>query len=213
MMVAFVLAALQGCVAMSQYEKVEKENQHLHERIDRLDARIERQVKEIKELREDLKPLIDRGVVTLEVVDGRVVVGMRSDVLFPSGSADLSEEGKQTVAQLARVLTRRVGDSDFQVEGHTDNEPIATSQFPNNWYLGAARGITVAEYMVSQGFPKDRISAATFADTSPVATNGNEAGRAQNRRIEVVLVPDLSDMPGAKRLMEAGAPGRSKRKK
>lgn len=210
-MVALTLfAALQGCVAMSQYEKVQKENARLHERVEKLDARIDRQVQQIKDLKADLAPLIERGVVTLEVVDGRVTLGLKADVLFASGSADLSPDGKQAIAQLTRALKQRGSDQDFQVEGHTDGEPIHTAQYPDNWYLGAARAITVAQYMVDQGFPRDQVSAATFADTRPVV-NREEAAR--NRRIEIVLVPDMGDMPGVKRMVEAGAGERQSTKK
>ena len=126
---------------------------------------------------------------------------MAADVLFASGSAVLSNSGRDNVAEIARILAKRVGDRDFQVEGHTDNEPINTPEFPNNWYLGAARAIAVTQVMINNGFPDDHISASSFADNSPVAPNASAAGKAQNRRIEIVLLPDLSDMPGYKKIM------------
>ncbi len=90
-----LLAALllPGCVAMSQYEKVQKENRHLHERVDRMEAKIDAQVAELKDLIKDLKPLIERKVLQVDVIDGRVTIGLQSDVLFASGSATLSADG------------------------------------------------------------------------------------------------------------------------
>jgi chemotaxis protein MotB len=190
-----------GCVSMSQYTKLQEENQQLKNRVERLDAVAEAQLKAYRELMADFKPLIDRGVLKLEVVDGRITLGLASDVLFASGSADLSPGGRESISEITRILASRAKDRDFQVEGHTDSQPINTAQFPTNWHLGAARAITVVQQMVTQGFPEDRISAASFADNSPVAPNNSAAGQAQNRRIEIVLLPDMSDMPGYKRLM------------
>lgn len=182
-----------GCVAKSQYLKLEAENDRLRDRVERLDARLDRQQAQAKELMADLKPLIDRGVLKVEVAKGRVTIAVASDVLFASGSAELTESARRDVAEVARVLARRASEYHFQVEGHTDSEPIRTAAFPDNWYLGAARAIAVAQQMITSGFPRDHLSAASFADTRPVAPNSSEAGRRQNRRIEIVLLPDLQE--------------------
>lgn len=191
-----------GCVSNAKYAK-------LQARVDRMDARAEAQLKAFKELLADFKPLIDRGLLKVEVVDGRITLAVASDVLFDSGSAELSPAGKKDLADITRLLAKRVGDRDFQVEGHTDNEPIHSAQYPSNWHLGAARAISVTQHMVANGFPEDHISAATFSDNAPVASNSSVGGRAQNRRIEIVLLPELSDLPGYKRLM-AEQNGRSR---
>ena len=206
-----MFALLPGCVAMSQYEKLEKENHHLHERVDRMEGKIEAQVAELKDLIKDLKPLIDKKVLEVDVVDGRVTIGLQSDVLFASGSASLSPDGAEAVRTLTKALSRRATDHDFQVEGHTDNEAIHTAEFPDNWYLGAARGITVVEAMIVAGFPAEHVSAASFADTHPVEPNSSASGRAANRRIDVVVLPDVTDLPGYKKLMDEGH-GKTRRK-
>lgn len=207
-LVAVALPLLVGCVPAAKYQKVVEENSRLETRIDHLQAKAQARLKALKELLEDLKPLIDRGLLSVEFVDGRVVLGMTADVLFPSGSAELSPDGKKTIGELTQALRRRTSDQNFQIEGHTDNEPIHTAEFPDNWHLGAARSITVLEFMVEQGFPKNRLSAATFGDTQPVASNMG-VGKAQNRRIEIVLLPDLNDLPGSKQLLDAlGKPSR-----
>lgn len=188
-----ILTLSAGCVAKSQYLELQAENDRLQQRVDRLDARLERQQAQAKELMEDLKPLIDRGVLKVEVVKGRVSIAVASDVLFASGSAELTESARRDVAEVSRALSRRAAEHHFQVEGHTDSEPIRTAQFPNNWYLGAARAIAVAEQMIASGFPRDHLSAASFADTQPVGSNSSESGRRLNRRIEIVLLPDLQE--------------------
>lgn len=212
MLVTLVFALMAGCVPQAEYDKVLKQNEQLKERVDKMDARIEKQIAELQDLVKDLKPLIEKGLVSVEVIDGRVTIGMPSDVLFASGSAQLSASGREAVTDLARVLTRRASDHDFQVEGHTDSEPINTEAYPNNWWLGSGRAIAVVEAMTSAGFPRNHISAASYADTSPAASNADAAGRALNRRIDVVVVPDVTALPGYKRIMEA-TKGKERKKK
>ncbi len=138
---------------------------------------------------EDLRPLIDRGVLEVEEVEGRTVIGMKSEVLFGSGSAELSADGRRNVTELAEVLAKR-SESNWQIEGHTDDRPIGGT-FSSNWELGAARALSVLEVMVEGGMNPGRLSAATFGEHAPVASNASEAGRSQNRRIEVVLLPEV----------------------
>lgn len=202
-MLVLAFSLISACVPMADYEAVVAENGKLSARVEKLDAKIAKQVQQIKDLQEELKPLIDRGILRIEVNDGRVTLAMNSDVLFASGSAALSSDGRETVSLLARALSRRTPNTDFQVEGHTDSDPINTPEFPNNWYLGAARGIVVTEAMIAAGFPRANISAASYADVRPVGNNNSTSGQAVNRRIEVVLVPDLSELPGYNKLINA----------
>jgi chemotaxis protein MotB len=217
-MVAWILAFSLGCVPQAQYTKLENQYERAQREIERLkkdlatqSAFAEAMAAELRDLVTDLKPLIDAGVVEVEVVDGKIVIGMNADVLFASGSAELSPRGAQTVTDLARILARRAADHNFQVEGHTDSEPISTAQFPDNWYLGSARAIVVAKAMIAAGFPVSRLSAATYAQYQPIASNGTSEGRRQNRRIEVVLVPDLGQLPGLSTLAEK-APTRTRQR-
>jgi chemotaxis protein MotB len=145
------------------------------------------------------KEMIDNGKLKVKVVDGRMVLQLQTDILFSSGSAKLSDIGKTTLAQVGKLLSE-IPDRRFQVEGHTDNVPINTSTYPSNWELASARAINVVTAMVGAGMPANRLSAAAFADTRPTHSNDTEEGRAQNRRIEIVLVPDLSDLPGAEEI-------------
>ncbi len=203
---SFVFALILACVSQEEFQTLQEENARLVARVTRLDAIVDKERATVRELKEDLKPLVDKGLLTVEVENGRVTLGLKSDVLFQKGSAELSADGKDALQQLARALSRRSPDRDFQVEGHTDNDPINTPQFPNNWYLGAARGIVVTEAMIAAGFPRTKLSAASFGDTHPKADNNSAGGQAQNRRIEVVLVPDVSDI--YKRLEKGDGPGK-----
>ena len=91
------------------------------------------------------------------------------------------------------------------MEGHTDNVPIRTEQFPSNWELASARALTVLKTMVDAGLPAARVSAASFGDSKPTAGNDTTDGKALNRRIEIVVVPDLSSLPGFDELQKVGS--------
>ncbi len=171
-------------------------------------AQAEARLAELRKVVEQLKPLIDAGQLKVKVVDGRLVVQLPSDVLFASGSASLSKEGEEAIRAVAPVLAQ-VPDRTFLVEGHTDNVPISTAKYPDNWALAAARANTVVRTLIDAGVPPERLAAAAYADTRPVASNDTPEGRALNRRIEIAILPDLSKLPGAKELEEAlgeGAP-------
>jgi chemotaxis protein MotB len=162
-------------------------------------AEAESRIAEFKNLLARFRSLIDSGKLKVKMVEGRMVVVLATDILFGSGSASLSKDGKVAVGEVGQVLAT-IPRRSFQVEGHTDNVPIASQQYPSNWELAAARAITVLKAMVDAGLPADRISAASFGDTRPVASNDSKETKAQNRRIEIIIVPDLSQLPGFEEL-------------
>lgn len=165
-------------------------------------AAAEARVREYRSLLDRFKALIDSGKLKVKIVDGRMVVELATDVLFASGKADLSETGRVAVSDVATALAG-IPERSFQVEGHTDDKPIATERFPSNWELASARAIVVVRALVAGGLPPERVSAAAFAEYRPVADNASDAGRAANRRIEIVVVPDLSLLPGTEELERA----------
>ena len=155
----------------------------------------ERRMKEYRELLSKFQKLIDTGKLSVKIIDGRMVVSLGSDILFPSGSAQLSSIGQENIREIGRVL-RSLGDRKYQIEGHTDNVPIKTQRFPSNWELASERALTVLKGLIAAGMKKENLSAASFSDTKPVRSNSTAEGRQFNRRIEIVVVPDLSDLPG-----------------
>lgn len=176
-------------------DQVEEMKQALAELQERK-ALAEARVAEFKDLLAKFQSLIDSGTLEVKIVDGRMVVAMATDVLFASGSASLSREGESAVQQVAAVLAT-IPDRSFQVEGHTDNVPMKGSErFPNNWYLGAGRAISVTEAMIAAGMPVEMISASSYGEHRPTTSNETTEGKAQNRRIEIVVMPDLSLLPG-----------------
>lgn len=165
-------------------------------------AQAEARVAEFKSLLSRFKSLIDAGRLKVRIVDGRMVVVLATDILFGSGSASLSKDGKSAIAEVAQVLAS-IPQRAFQVEGHTDNVPIATAQYPSNWELASARAINVLKAMVDAGLPSNRVSAAAFGDSKPTAANDSPEGKSLNRRIEIIIVPDLSSLPGFEELQKA----------
>jgi chemotaxis protein MotB len=143
--------------------------------------------------------LIDAGTLRVQIVDGKMVVQIGTDILFPSGSAELSKEGQAALPRVGAVLAQ-LKDNEYQVEGHTDNVPIKTSKYPSNWELAAARAITVVKTLNAAGVPSNQVSAASYAEYKPAATNETPEGKQANRRIEIVVVPDLSKLPGFEEL-------------
>ena len=172
------------------------------EDLQRRKAEADKRIAEFKSLLDKFKSLIDAGKLRVKIFEGQMVVELATDVLFGSGSANLSREGKAAIAEVAGLLSSIQGRK-FQVNGHTDNVPIATAQYPSNWELASARALTVLRTMVEAGMPAGRISAASFGDSRPARPNDSPEGKAANRRIEIVVVPDLSSLPGFDELNRA----------
>ncbi|KPQ18792.1 MULTISPECIES: OmpA/MotB family protein [unclassified Halomonas] len=123
----------------------------------------------------------------VDVSQGQEGVTLRINdrLLFDSGRAQLTGQGRDLIASLVDVLNAFEGQ--VSVEGHTDNVPIATSRFPSNWELSSARSIAVVRHLESQGLNVDRMRAVGYADTQPIENNATSQGRAANRRVELVL--------------------------
>ncbi len=172
--------------------------------LSRRKAEADRRLTEFKALLARFQSLIDAGKLKVKIVDGRMVVALASDILFASGSAALSKEGEAAVREIAGLLAT-IPDRTFQVEGHTDDVPIRTSQFPSNWELAAARALTVLKTMADAGLDGSRISAASYGAQKPAVPNTSPENKAQNRRIEIVVVPDLSTLAGFDELKAANA--------
>jgi chemotaxis protein MotB len=141
-----------------------------------------------------LRSMIDAGQLKVEIRSGRMIIALPDDILFDSGRTDVKPDGKAALAKVAHVLAA-VGDRDFVVAGHTDDVPIRTELFPSNWELSTRRAVEVVHYLVAQGMSPNALSAAGYGEYDPVAPNDTAEHRALNRRIEIVLQPNLSDLP------------------
>ncbi len=140
-----------------------------------------------------LKSMLDAGDLTITLRRGRMVLRLSNDVLFDSGHAGLKPEGKRALAQIASVLST-LKDRRFQVEGHTDDEPIHRSPYKSNWDLSTARALEVTSFLVTKGVAPYGLSAAGYGEFDPVDSNGSPAGKAHNRRTEIALQPDIDEI-------------------
>jgi chemotaxis protein MotB len=125
-----------------------------------------------------------------------MTVKLSNAILFDSGKSKLRTEGRDAVAQLVPAL-KTVGDREFLVSGHTDNVPIKTARFKSNWELSTARAVSMVDEMIADGYPPQRLGAAGFGEFDPVESNDSKEGREQNRRIEIVLMPNIEELPAA----------------
>jgi chemotaxis protein MotB len=135
-----------------------------------------------------LGDLIKGGQVRVTESGLGIAVEINASVLFDSAQAQLSEQALPTLVALARVLAPLP--NDIQVEGHTDNTPIATPLFPSNWELSAARAGSVVRLFNANGVASVRLVAVGYAETRNIAVNETPEGRSRNRRVTVMILPD-----------------------
>ncbi len=159
-------------------------------------------------LNEQMKAEIDKGEVRLTQSGGRLQVDMVDKILFDSGKAEVSEHGGEVLMKIGGVLAK-VDDKQIQVSGHTDDAPIVDKElqakFPSNWELSAARAVNVVRFLSEKAkVPGKRLLAAGYGQFHPIATNANHEGRARNRRIEILLTPEVEGKAAQVSAAEAG---------
>lgn len=154
----------------------------------------EARAKVYRQLMDRLRSMIAAGKLQVEIRKGRMIVKMSDKILFDPGKTMLKGEGKTALQQLAAVL-KDIADRDFLVSGHTDNVPIKTAQFKSNWELSAARGVEVVKFLQAEGVDPKHLGAAGYSEYDPAADNSTDEGKRANRRIEIVLMPNIEELP------------------
>ncbi len=156
----------------------------------------EKRLQAFRDLTAKFKSLVDTGKLKVAFRQGQMVLELPSGVLFSSGQAKLSSGGEAALSEVLNILKDFTGRR-FLIAGHTDTIPVKSRKFKNNWLLSTARAVSVVLYMTDKaGFPANNLAAAGYGEFAPVADNATPEGRAKNRRIEIILVPDLSELPG-----------------
>jgi chemotaxis protein MotB len=169
----------------------------LASRLEQEKSALQARSREYESLATSLDQEIKAGRIQISELQGKVTVRMAEKVLFPSGSATISADGKAALVKVAdafKTVTGRI----IRVEGHTDNVPIRTDRFPSNWELSAARAIAVVRYLQERGVDPNLLGAAGYAEYQPIAFNDTPEGRAQNRRIEISLAAPPAALPTAR---------------
>lgn len=174
------------------------ELQSLQRRLEALRA-VEQEVRERNAIYESVlsrfRSMMDAGQLSVSIDRGRMVIQLPQDVLFPSGSATLGTEGREVIERVGTVLSE-FSDRQFQIEGHTDNVPISTDRFPSNWELSSGRALAVVRLLIAQGVLPENLSGAAYGEHQPVAPNDDRESRSLNRRIEIVMLPNLEVLAG-----------------
>ena len=145
------------------------------------------------QVRHALQPLIDRNLVVVRHKPDGLEIEIRTDILFPSGVAQLSTSADVVLQKLAGILAPFP--NPLRVEGFTDNVPISTPQYPSNWELSAGRAASVARLFALSGVAPDRLGIMGWGEVRPLAPNTTVAGRNQNRRVVVVVMHATKDTP------------------
>jgi len=125
------------------------------------------------------------GVMDYKLSPGLVRLQMHASMLFKAGDSKLSDKALHTLGRVARLLQGYK--SKVEVAGHTDNIPLPPGRFRSNWDLSSARAAAVVEALIGLGISPDRLHAAGYSDTRPMASNATALGRAKNRRVEFIL--------------------------
>ncbi len=181
-----------------QRERLEGEQKALAKEVDelkRMRAATEARNAEFKTLLSKLHKMIDAGKLQVKIRNGAMVVRMSSDVVFPPGGTRIKPEAYDAIVQLAQTLAQ-FKERKFQVLGHSDPTPINSARFPSNWELSSQRAIEVVKLLIENGMPPETLSAAGSAEFDPLVGNDTPEGMSQNRRVEVVLLPKIDELPG-----------------
>lgn len=195
-------------------EKLEAEKAELITEKEELARNVEAKTGELAQLKgtadklqEQMQVEIKKGDIRLSESGGKLRVDLVDKLLFESGEAQISKRGEGVLARVGAVLAQ-IDDKQIQVSGHTDNLPLGeklTAQFPTNWELSAARAVTVVRFLAEKAsVPPQRLVASGYGEWSPISNNKTSAGRAKNRRIEILLTPALAPkLIGRAKLKEA----------
>ncbi len=144
----------------------------------------------------DLESEVASGQIQIEQLRSGLKLNLSEEVLFPSGSASLNSSGDAVLRKVSRRLLE--SSHSIQVEGHTDNVPVAR-RYPSNWELAAARASSVARLLIELGIAPERLKVVSRAEFAPVAPNDSAEGRAKNRRIEILLTAPTDGAGAASR--------------
>jgi len=155
-----------------------------------------------KNVLQAMQPLIQNGQVRVTQSPRGITVEINASVLFKSGEAVLQPQSTEALAAVARVLA--AGVNPIQVEGHTDNIPINSPNYPSNWELSSSRAGSVVRLFAENGVPAARMVAIGYADNRPVDTNAAPDGGSRNRRVNVLILNEVGGVASEITLQDEG---------
>jgi len=206
----------------AQKTQLEADKEELEAAKAELSKNVEAKVGELNEVKgtyysfqEKMKQEIDRGEINLEQTGGKLRVGLVDKVLFDPGEAEISKRGEGVLARVAEALAG-IPDKQIQVSGHTDKMPINSkliATYPTNWELSTARATQVVRFLAEKAnLPPQRLVASGYGEFHPIASNKTPAGRAKNRRIEILLTPMLAPKTMSRAKLKAAVENKTEMK-
>ncbi len=153
-------------------------------------AEAEKRLERYREIAQKLATMVESGQLAVKIRDGKMVIELANNILFDSGSTRIKDDGEAALADLAGVL-QEIDKRDFLVAGHTDDVGKAEA----NWALSTKRAVEVVQFLQDNGVEPSNLAAAGYGEYDPVASNENDEGKALNRRIEIIMMPNLDELP------------------
>ena len=215
-----LLAWLGGCVSSGKYQQLAAEREALRGRLAEIESEkhglesarmdlatnLSQRQDELSSMRgtydalvTELQQEVASGQVQIQRLRDGIRVNLAQDILFTTGSAELDAQGRDVLTRVSGQLAK--AGHRIEVEGHTDNVPIGGAlgrTYPTNWELAGARAARVVRLFEEQGVDRSTLAAVSFGEMRPVASNGDDGGRAKNRRIEIRLLPhEAGPVPAA----------------
>ena len=175
-------------------------------------AETDKRLASIQEFQKKFSDMVGTGKLKVVGHHGNLVLELPSEVLFPSGSAELSKTGEYNVVEVGAIL-KAMPDRRFLVVGHTDSSPLKGSIYKDNWELSTARALTVVRVLVTAGMKAQNLIPAGEGENDPVASNASTDGKQRNRRIEIILLPAITELPPLPAGLEDASAGGAKKGK
>lgn len=164
--------------------------------IDEESAAVKDEIAQISnQVNEKFSQLINDQLIKVTSNEFWLQIELNDSILFPSAAAEPSQQAQLIFSEIAEILKNYK--NPIQIEGFTDNIPISNSRYPTNWELSSARATAIVKWLASQGVEPERLAAVGYGEFQPVASNDTAEGRAQNRRVAVMVAKRKIERPRA----------------
>jgi len=191
-LVSFISFSLAGCTFIFQSGRRSDA-----QKIQELSAQLDELARSKGLLEQKLGAEIDDKQIKLQMMEKGLVITVVGDLLFDSGKAKIRPEAFSLLSKVSAVLKDNMAQFNIGIEGHTDNVPIKHSGYKSNWELSTSRALSVLHYLANdQGISPERLSAIGYGEYRPLVSNETADGRKQNRRVEIVILPNITKVKG-----------------
>lgn len=191
-LVLFLTFSLAGCTFIFQAGRRSDA-----QKIQELSAQLDELARSRGLLEQKLGAEINDKQIKLQMMEKGLVITVVGDLLFDSGKAKIRPEAFDLLTKVSGILKDNMVQFNVGIEGHTDNVPIKQSGWKSNWELSTARALSVLHYLANdQGISPERLSAIGYGEYRPLVSNETKDGRKQNRRVEIVILPNITKVKG-----------------